>query len=97
MTKRLFALLALVCVVFCLLAGCGEKKETVITQDEAFAIVLADLGIDAEDAGSPHFHIGTHDGLVCYNFYLTVDGESLSYTISTSGEILEKGHGTHSH
>lgn len=97
MTKRLIAFLMLVSVVFCLLAACGEKKETVITQDQAYAIILKDLGIDAEDADSPHFHIGTHDGLVCYNFYLTVDGETVNYTVSTTGEILQKGSGTHSH
>ena len=97
MIKRFFVFLMLVCTVFCLLAACGEKKETVITQQEAYAIILEDLGISAEEAGSPHFHIGTHDGMVCYNFFLTVAGESWCYTISTAGEILDKGPGTHSH
>ena len=97
MNKRFFSFLMLVCIVFSLLAACGEKKEKIITQQEAYAIILEDLGISEAEAGEPHFHIGPHDGVVCYNFYLTVDGEPVSYTISTSGEILEKGHGAHSH
>ena len=93
-TALVLALVCLVCIVGIALLTCG--KETV-TSDEAFEIVLKDLGITEQEAGSPHIHEGTYQDQACYNVYITVNGESLTYVVSTTGKILHKGEGSHSH
>ena len=95
MTKRLFALLVLVCIVCSMMCACQPKKE--ITSEEAIQIVMEDLGDKAESGGEPHLHNGTCESEVCYNIYVTVDGLPFVYVISTDGEILHKGFGNHSH
>jgi hypothetical protein len=95
MTKRLFALLAVVCILCSMLCACQPKKE--ITSEEAVQIVMNDLGDKAENAGEPHVHNGTFENVACYDIYVTVDGLPFVYVISTEGEILHKGFGNHSH
>lgn len=95
MTKRLFALLAVVCILCGMLCACQPKKE--ITSEEAVQIVMNDLGDKAENAGEPHVHSGTFENVACYDIYVTVDGLPFVYVISTEGEILHKGFGNHSH
>lgn len=97
MTKRILVLFAAVCLLLTVTVACGQKKPKVITQDEAFAIIMEDIGKDAVISGDPHVHVGEYQQQVCYDFYLTVDGKSVSYVISTSGEILHKGNDSHSH
>ena len=79
-----------------LLATCQKNDET-ITSNEAFEIVLEDLGLTSQAADSPHIHEGTYEGRPCYNIYVTANGKSLTYVVSTKGEILHKGEGGHSH
>ena len=95
MKKRLFSILALVCLVCSLLCACEKKEE--ITGDQAAAIVLEALGENAKNVGTPHVHPGTHNNKDCYNVYVTVDGESWVYIVSYDGEILAMGPGSHSH
>lgn len=94
MTKRLIAILLLVCMVGGILCACKAKK---ITSDEALQIVLEDLGDLAPQAESPHIHTGTYNGKPCYSIYITVNGTSLAYVISETGDILSVGPGDHSH
>ena len=68
-----------------------------IDEIEAYDIVLADLGESAALAESPHIHNATYDNKPCFNIYVTVNGVSLNYVISQTGEILYKGAGEHSH
>ena len=89
--------IALVCVVCIVAVIVLTYNNGVITSDEAFEVVLNDLGITEQDAGTPHIHEGTYENQPCYNVYVTVNGESLSYVVSTTGEILHKGEGEHSH
>ncbi len=96
MGKRLFAILILVCMVLCLMTACGAEKKT-ITSAEAWNIVCEDLGSDAANAEAPHIHTATRNNQECFNIYVTVDGESLLYVVSYTGEILYKGQGSHSH
>ena len=79
-----------------LLANCQNNDE-IITSNEAFEIVLEDLGLTSQEASSPHIHEGTHEGQPCYNIYVTANGKSLTYVVSMNGEILHKGEGEHSH
>ena len=96
MTKRLFTLFILICMVLFTLCSCESEKK--ITDNEAFAIMIEDLGENATGVSAPHIHEGTYEGKDCYNIYITANGESLVYVISTSGEILYKGvGGEHSH
>ena len=95
MKKRLFSILTLVCLVCSLLCACEKKEE--ITESQAASIVLEQLGVSAEDVGTPHVHKGTHNNEDCYNVYVTVDGESLVYIVSVYGEVLAMGPGGHSH
>lgn len=88
------ALIIVLCLVGLLVLTCNNKS---ISSDEAFEIVLEDLGLTKQEAGSPHIHEGTYQNHSCYNVYITVNGESLVYAVSTTGEILHKGESTHSH
>lgn len=91
--KKWIALLLMACLLCSMLAGCGKK----ITSDEAYQIVLKDLGESAANAEDPHIHTATYDNKPCFNIYVTVSGVSLNYVISETGDILHKGIGEHSH
>ena len=92
--KRWIALLLMACLLCSMLAGCGKK----VTADEAYQIVLDDLGETlAATAASPHIHNSTFEGNPCFNIFVTVNGVSLNYVISETGKILHKGPGEHSH
>ena len=91
--KKWIALLLLAAILCGMLAGCGKK----ITADEAYQIVLEDLGAAASLAESPHVHEATYEDKPCFNIFVTVDGMTLQYIISESGKILHKGPGEHSH
>ena len=97
MKKRLFSILALVCLVCllcCLMCGCKEKQ---ITSEQAVSIVLESLGDSAQVAGEPHVHEETINNVRCYSVYLTVNGQSWVYFVSTEGKILSKSFSSHSH
>jgi len=91
--KKWIALLLLAAILCGMLAGCGKK----ITAEEAYQIVLDDLGAAASLAESPHVHEATYEDKPCFNIFVTVDGLSLQYIVSESGKILHKGPGEHSH
>ncbi len=93
-TILFLVLVCVVCLVGVLVLTCGKEA---ITSEEAFEVVLNDLGITESQAGSPHIHEGTYENQPCYNIYITVNGKSLTYAVSTKGEILHKGEGGHSH
>lgn len=92
--KKWIALLLLGCLLCSMLAGCGKK----ITSEEAYQIVLKDLGEAlAATAEAPHIHTATYEDKPCFNIFVTVNGMSLQYIISETGKILHKGPGEHSH
>ena len=93
-TILIFVLICIVCITGVLLLTCGKES---ITSDQALQIVLEDLGLNSSESVSPHVHEGTYQNQPCYNVYVTVNGESLTYVVSTKGEILHKGEGGHSH
>ena len=90
----IFVLVCVVCLTGVLLLTCNNG---VITSDKALEIVCEDLGVTEAEVGTPHIHEGTYENQSCYNIYVTVNGESLSYVVSTKGEILHKGTDSHSH
>ena len=92
--KKWIALLLMACLLCSMLSGCGKK----ITSEEAYQIVLEDLGETlAATAEAPHIHTGTYEDKPCFNIFVTVNGMSLQYIISETGKILHKGPGEHSH
>lgn len=92
--KKWIALLLLACLLCGMLAGCGKK----VTAEEAYQIVLDDLGETlAETAEDPHIHESTYEGKPCFNIFVTVNGLSMQYIVSENGKILHKGAGEHSH
>lgn len=93
-TILILALIFVVCLAWIIIYTVTDKT---ISSDKALEIALTDLGITSQEAGSPHIHEETYEGQPCYNIYLTVNGKSLTYVISTKGEILHKGEGSHSH
>ena len=98
MTKRVIAILLSACLLCALLCACRtEEKKEDITADQAWQIVLSDLGQLADQAQSPHIHTGTYGNQSCYNIFFDLKGESLMYAVSFSGKILHKGAASHSH
>ena len=93
MIKRIIAVVLILCLGCCVFAACGK----VLTTDEVYQVVLDDLGVAKENAGSPHIHEGTFNGVQCYNVYVTVEGVQYQYVVSLAGTILSKGTGSHSH
>ena len=91
--KKWIAILLLIGIVCGLLAGCKKN----ITAEEAYQIVLEDMGVLAESAESPHIHEGTYEDKPCFNIFVTANGQSLQYIVSLTGKILYKGLGEHSH
>lgn len=87
MTKKLIACLLLCCIFGCMVSGCSKK----ITAQEAANIVIESLDEGAQIAGAPHVHDSTYAGKSCFNVFITVDGESLLYIVSDTGEILAHG------
>ena len=96
-TILIVVLIFVVFVIGLVLLGTCQKNDEAITSNEAFEIVLEDLGLTSQEADSPHIHEGTYEGQPCYNIYVTANGKSLTYVVSTTGEILHKGEGEHSH
>ena len=95
MTKRIIAMVLLVCMALTLLAACNTKK--VVDSDEAKKIALADMGIK-EDQAEVHVHITEHEGVASFSVYITYEGAQTEYIIhGKTGEILHKGAGSHSH
>lgn len=95
MTKRMIAILLVVCMAAALLAACGNKA---VDSESAKQIALKDMGI-TEDQAEVHVHIAENeDGIACYSVYVTYNGEQTEYMIhGKTGEILSKGAGSHSH
>lgn len=91
--KKWITILLLAALLCGMLAGCGKK----ITAEEAWQIVLDDLGAAASLAESPHVHEATYENKPCFNIFVEVNGLSLQYIVSENGKILHKGPGEHSH
>lgn len=93
MKKFIAVLLVLACVLS--FAACN-KKDKVLTQDEAVAVALADAKLsDYEEA---HAHITEQNGVPCFSIHISKDGHTYSYLIAAKGgEILASGveEGTH--
>ena len=95
-TIMILVLGCLLCLVGAILLTCNNSKGK-ITSEQAVEVVLNDLGMTADQIGNPHVHEGTYENQACYNIYVTVNGQSLRYVVSTTGEILYHGEGEHSH
>lgn len=86
MKKRLISLLLLAVLVAAMLAACGPD---VVTAEEAQAIALEAMGLDASDADDVHTHVVTYRNQACYSIHITVDGTGYEYIIAgKTGEIL---------
>lgn len=93
MTKRLTAILVLLCMVLALFAACDSKKA--ITAEEAQQIVLDHAGVTESQASDVHTHITTNaEGIACYSIHITINGTSYEYLVhGKTGEILSYGEG----
>ena len=98
MLKKSIAVFLLVAILGGMFVACDDQTKG-ITGDKAVEIALADLGISSNEVDSVHIHEGIHDKQVCYNVYITVDGESLTYVVNKlNGDILDIQEGAaHSH
>lgn len=95
MTKRIIAVLLVVCMAAALLAACGSKA---IDTEKAKQIALKDMGITEDQASAVDVHITEYEGAASYSVYITYNGEQTEYVINgKTGEILHKGAGSHSH
>ena len=98
MLKRIAAIVLLVMMMLGMMTACTETKEP-ISQAEAVAIVMADLGIDNSDNPTIHVHEGEYKNSPCFNVYVTVGNVSKTYVIAVNGgEIIGVMDGSgHSH
>lgn len=99
MKKRIFAMVLLVAVLLGALAACSSEDD-LLTEDEVKKIVTDHACADGAKATSVDFHgIGeTKDGQVCFQVYITVNGQTFLYQVhATSGEILSVAESNHSH
>ena len=98
MLKKSIAVLLLVAILGGMFVACDDQTES-ITGEKAVEIALADLGISSDEVDSIHVHEGVYNKQVCYNVYITADGESLTYVVNKlNGDILNIQEGTaHSH
>ena len=84
MTKRLIAVLLVLCLSLTVLAACSAND--VLDGDKAKQIALADMDITE------------HEGVAGYSIYITYQGHQTEYIIhGKTGEVLYKGEGSHSH
>lgn len=96
MTKRITAVLLLVCMMLALLAGCNSNKA--LTREDAEKIALEHMGLKPTQVDDVDIHVTTHDGEACYSVYVLVGKEQTEYIIhGKTGEILHYGPGSHSH
>ena len=95
MKKRFLAILCVLCLCATLLAACDGKKSNVITQEKAQQIALDHAGLKESDVTDIHIHVTQENGTPCYNIHFTVNGVSMSYNISATGEVLSAGEGGH--
>ena len=84
MLKRSIAIVLIVILAGSLLIACEPEKEP-ISQAEAVAIVMADLGIDNSDNPTIHVHQGVSNGKDVFNVYVTVDNVSKTYVVAVNG------------
>ena len=98
MLKKSIAVLLLVAILGGMLVACDEQAQG-ITSEKAVEIALADMGVSSDEVDSVHVHEGVYDKQVCYNVYITADGESLTYVVNKlNGDILNIQEGAaHSH
>ena len=94
MFKKVTALVLVICLLGLALCACSKKT---VSADEAWQIVLEDLGENADKAAEPHIHESTYKNKPCYNIFVTVGKESLVYIVTEKGEIVHRGIGGHSH
>ena len=95
MTKRVIAMVLVVCMAMALLAACSSND--VVDIEKAKQIALADMGIKESDA-EVHAHITEYEGIAGYSVYINYQGAQTEYIIhGKTGEILHKGAGSHSH
>lgn len=94
MAKKILALLLALTLCAGILCACSD----LISESKAIKIALKDAGFSAADSES-HTHYPTeHDGKVCYEVGITCGEESWTYYIEmTTGQIIGKTAGSHSH
>ena len=90
--KKLLILLLVLCLV---LPGCTSGKKG-ISEEDAIAIVLEDLGVSADEAT---FHVHTSvDKVPQYYIYATVGNRTMEYIVRIAdGKILSAEESAHSH
>ena len=94
--KKILACIALAVLLLALLAGCGAKKNDVLTAEDAQQIALEDAGLKEKDVDDVHAHVTSHGTEVCFSIHITAGDEEYAYLISaTSGEILHRDNDTH--
>ncbi len=93
MLKKILVLVLLVCLLGTLLCACSKK----ISEQEAYQILLTELGVEASEITEHHIHEGTLGNEDCYTIVITLDGKQWTCYVSTSGEYLGKMEGGHSH
>lgn len=84
MIKRIICVAIVMCLLCTAFAACSTK----LTAEQAYEVVLNDLGEKASMAGQPHIHEGMFGDIPCYNIYVTVGNENWYYAVTTKGEIV---------
>ena len=86
--KRTVAIVLLFVLFGSIMVGCTEDKAP-ISQAEAVAIAMKDMGIDESDGASIHVHEGNLKNQPVFNVYISLADVDKQYVIAVNGgEIL---------
>ena len=87
--KKVFAMILVLIMVFCVLAGCGKSF---LDTADAEKVALQDMGIKAKDADSIHTHGSESENGPVYSVHVEYDGQTYEYIIQAiDGKILSSG------
>ena len=86
--KKIIAVMLVLCLGVCLLAGCQAKKEPLKPED-AIRVIAADLGVDTGKIANAHVHVAEGTAVPAYSIYFSVDGVNYHYVIDAAdGRII---------
>ena len=94
MTKRIITVLVLAALLLGIFTACGNQQK-VLSGEDAQAIAMEQAGLTEDQITDIHTHVGTENGIPCYNVHITSDqGEYVYLIAAADGTIISGGEGS---